>query len=99
MEDDFKRQYLGSLLVDDRYELFVRAWMAYHTAAHEVDGHLPPGHPDQARIGHYAVKAGWEAMEKHLHLQEIQEMIRKNDWIGYNKWQSAKLEALRRLGI
>lgn len=84
---------------DDTYELFVKAWMAYHEAAHKIDGHLPPRHPDQAKLGNYAVRAGKEAMEKCVPHDVIQEIIRSNDYVNYHKWQSAKLEALRRLGL
>ena len=95
----FQQQYMNEIPVDDEYELFVRAWTAYHETAHRIDGHIPPGHPDQGRLGHLAVRAGKEAMAKHIHPSVIQDAMRNNDWRTYHKWQHAKLEALRRLKL
>jgi len=78
------------------YELFVKAWMAYHNAANSVDGHLPPGHLNY-KINRMAVQAGREAMNQYVHQDVIQDVIRKNDWKTWTKWQNAKREALRRL--
>jgi hypothetical protein len=98
VNDEFRKQYMQEM-VDEKFDLFVRAWMAYHEAAHAVDGHLPPGHPSQRELGHYAVRAGKEAMAKHIHQSVIQTAIAKNDWVTHNIWNAAKLEALRRLGM
>lgn len=95
----FEQQYLGEFAVDEEYELFVKAWMAYHEAAHYIDGHLPPGHPDQSRIGHIAVRAGKDAMNRYVHESVIMDVMKKNDWKTWTKWQNAKLEALRRLNL
>lgn len=96
----FKQEYMNALPpIDEQYELFVRAWTAYHEAAHRVDGHLPPGHPDQAKLGHLAVRAGHEAMARHVPREVILDIIRRDDAVSYAKWQQAKLEALRRLRL
>lgn len=95
----YKREYLGHFVTDDEFELFVRAWMAYHEAANRIDGHLKPGDPDQGKLGHLAVSAGHEAMAKHIDPRVIRHAIQVNDYVTYHKWQSAKLEALRRLGF
>lgn len=87
----------GQFPVDEEYEIFVHAWMAYHRAANAVDWHVPPGHPDQAKLGRLAVQAGHAAMS------------RVTDWRPHwakgpndpivKKWHRAKLDACRRLGL
>lgn len=96
----FEQMIHGEWKTDHEYEEFVRGWMAYHVAADEVDGHLPPGHPDQYKLTKYAVRAGWEAMNRVLGFAG------SNPFMGglmknverATKWQNAKLESLRRLG-
>lgn len=95
--NQFEQQTLGTFQVDHEYELFVKAWMAYHRAANEVDGHLPPGHPEQRVLGRLAVNAGSEAMRNFLSSEQVTRI--RNDVISYKRWNEAKMESLRRLGL
>jgi len=92
----FEQEFLCQRVVDEEYESFVMAWTAYHKAANEVDGHLPMGDPDQRKLGPIAVRAGYEAMNKVMPL-----LAKPDDPKSelYKKWHSAKMEALRRLGL
>lgn len=91
----FRKQYLNIVHDYTEYDLFVKAWMAYHEAANLVDGHLPPGHRDQAKLGHLAVQAGLEAMKNIVGFASVNPF--KKDSNEYKTWQSAKFAALRRI--
>ena len=100
--NDFKyKQYLyGSFQIDEEYEHYVLAWMAYHRATNAIDGQFIPGSPDQRRVGHLAVRAGLEAMGMVFPLDARPSLVANDPSIeSYTKWNSAKLEALRRLGL
>lgn len=97
MDQKFKNEYLGEFPVDQEYEFMVQAWIVYHKAADLVDGHITVAQNDEERdLNVKAVLAGTHAMTRfaiaHLTPTEIRN-LRKNR----KKFQSAKLEALRRM--
>lgn len=91
-----KAQFLSEFKVDAEYERYVKAWTAYYDAADAIDGHIPPGHPSQARLGKEAVEAGKAAMAIYVPHEHIWAAIKGNDIVTHNKWQQAKSEAQRR---
>lgn len=94
----FRQETLGEFKVDEEFEFFVKAWTAYHEAADRVDGGFPFAYPFRSKFTHLAVKAGREAMAQIIHRDEVSRIMRRTDPVRYKKWQSAKLEALRRMG-
>lgn len=95
MDDEFRyKQYLqGTFEPDPIYECFVEAWIAYHKAADEVDGHLPLG---DRSLNRYAILAGNSAMKKYMDSMglPIPSSLFDDD---VTDWNRAKLEALRRI--
>lgn len=92
---EFHRELLGEWIVDDTYEFFVRAWMAYHKAADKFDGHIiSPKNKQEYELVRMAIGAGTNAMNQvfrdHGHTLDI-------FWKQDKRWKSANLEALRRL--
>lgn len=98
---DFKRQYLGEWQIDHQAEDFVKAWMIYHQTAEEIDG--PHFYPNQRNIPAYAknlaVRLGATAMHRYMRDGDIIKPNAIDDPEGWEKWQEAKKEALRRLGL
>ena len=77
--------------IDFEYQLYVDAWLAYHRAAQEVDGHIRrPWSSEDHKLIALAVKAG-------IHAQRM--FLLRNGFtyslIEPKKWQQAKMEALR----
>lgn len=90
------QQLMNCFPVDEEFEHYVRAWMAYHEAAEKVDGAFGPCPPAKFRT--MAVRAGWEAMSKVFPLDARPSLVVNNPSCEtYAKWNHAKLEALRRL--
>lgn len=88
-----KQALLGEFHINERFELFLQAWLGYHTAANEVDGHI--SYP-QTKQDHYvcslAVRAGKQAMLKHLGYTSYQNPEDKADW-NQAKWDALRVLA------
>lgn len=88
----FYKGYLNKYFVDVEFEFFVAAWEKYHIAANKIDGHIKtPRNLEERKLIGLAIKEGIEAQTRYLGFY-ITSDLKKN-----KKWQSAKLEALRRL--
>lgn len=98
---EYKRQYLTEWAIDHQLEDFVKAWAIYHQTAEEIDG--PHFYPNQRRIPAHAknlaVRLGAAAMNRFMKDAGITRPNAIDDPEGWKKWQEAKLEALRRLGL
>lgn len=91
---NFRQEYLGEYVKDDLYEVLVEAWMAYHKAADKIDGHIRyPRDSYERRLVRMAAVAGTQARREVLEKAGI-----PRHKIDKDKWNRAKLEALRRLG-
>ncbi len=88
MNKKFEQQYQQQWSVDEVFEEYVAAWMAYHKAADEVDGHVYRPDPKLLML---AVNAGLEAMRQ---ISPGANLFNDID----PRWQAAKMEALRRMG-
>lgn len=86
---NFEQQYQQIFNIDPLYEAYLQAWIAYHKAADTIDGHLPPGHSNQVRLGRLAVTEGTKAMHKIIPYANLSGFNMGDDW------HRAKLEALR----
>lgn len=95
----FKSLYLGEWQIDHEAEDFIKAWMIYHQTAEEIDG--PQFYPNQYNIPteakSLAVRLGMSAMGRFLRDAGIDRPNALDGGERWDKWQSAKKEALRRL--
>lgn len=90
---EFIDELLGKYNPDPDFELWVRAWMAYHQATDRVDGHIiQPRSKEEYELRRRAIRAGEYAMSEVFDDQHY-----KMDERRGNISLKAKLEALRRL--
>lgn len=86
-----ENEYITEKWIDFEYQLYVDAWLAYHRAAQEIDGHIKhPFTPEEHKLVGMAKRAGIYAQQMFL--------LRSNFTLSLVepiKWQQAKLEALR----
>ncbi len=79
---------------DEKDTAAVKAWMAYHSAADAIDGHIrAPATRDEFELCRRAAAAGRRAQLLTLEILGVKERE-----IPLDVWNRAKLEALRRLG-
>ena len=93
------KKILGEYHIDHLYELYVKAWMVYHQTAHEIDGHIE--NPVTAAEWATTVRAMRTAVKAQTDFLLANCMIRptSQERTTYKKWNAAKQEALRRLGL
>lgn len=87
--------------IDHQYELYVKAWIVYHQTAHEIDGNIK--NPQSTQDWVLVVRATREAVRAQARFMYDVGMVRPSSLVGsteaFTKWNAAKLEALRRLGL
>lgn len=96
----FSSEYLTEPVTDTLYEAYVEAWTRYHKSAHQVDGHIsvPATALDWKFVG-MAVRAGNHSMNTFLTNAGLSRPNTFNFPVELKMWNSAKLEALRRLKL
>jgi len=92
MNNQFKQHYLGEYVIDQEFEVYVSCWMAYHRAADAIDGHIL-GSPRTSEVAALVNKASLVGSLM-MHRAKLDNGL---TIINKNKWQQAKMEALRRL--
>lgn len=90
----------GEFKIDHLFELYVKAWIVYHETANQIDGHIKK--PRTTHEWVLVVRAMREATRAQARFMFLMGMIRPtklDNPEAYDKWNAAKLEALRRLGL
>ena len=83
----------------ETYETYVQAWIRYHRAADAVDGNIVSSRDSmEARLVRIAVSAGNDAMNRYLSSVGCRRPDGYDDKESLRVWNSAKMDALRRLG-